>query len=40
MGFTDSCVNPDEVMSFFSSGVDSPFGSFNPEYNEINDAHL
>ena len=40
MGFTDSCVNPDEVMSFFSSGVDSPFDEGGPQYNEINEAHL
>jgi hypothetical protein len=40
MGFTDSCVNPDEVMSFFSSGVDSPFDEGSPQYNEINEAHL
>jgi hypothetical protein len=40
MGFTDACVNPDEVMSFFSSGVDSPFDEWDPEYVEINEAHL
>jgi hypothetical protein len=38
MGFTESCANPGEVMSFFSSGVDSPFGDFEPEYGEVNDA--
>jgi hypothetical protein len=38
MGYTESCANPEEVMSFFSSGVDSPFGSFAAEYNEVNEA--
>lgn len=37
-GLTDSCANPDEVMSFFSSGVDSPFvmgeGRFYDEPNK------
>jgi hypothetical protein len=27
LGRTASCADPDEVMSFFSSGVDSPFGA-------------
>jgi hypothetical protein len=40
MGFADACVDPDEVMSFFSSGVDSPFDEWDPEYVEINEAHL
>ena len=25
LGFTDSCDDPSEVVSLFSSGVDSPF---------------
>ncbi len=39
-GFTDSCVDPDEVMSLFSSGFDSPFGDFPPNYTEASDAGL
>jgi hypothetical protein len=27
LGFTETCDRPDEVVSFFSSGVNSPFGS-------------
>jgi hypothetical protein len=38
MGYTESCANPDEVVSFFSSGVDSPFGDFQADYGEVNDA--
>jgi hypothetical protein len=38
MGFTESCADPNEVMSFFSSGVDSPFGDFEPDYGEVNEA--
>lgn len=38
MGFTKSCANPNEVMSIFSSGVDSPFGPFGAQYNEVNEA--
>jgi len=34
LGFTESCEDPNEVTSFFSSGVDSPFGPFPPEYDE------
>jgi hypothetical protein len=33
-GFTDSCADPDEVTAMMSSGVDSPFGDFEPEYFE------
>jgi hypothetical protein len=32
-GFTDSCADPNEVMSLFSSGFDSPFGPFPPSYD-------
>ena len=35
-GLTESCANPNEIVSFFSSGVDSPFGSGPPSYNEPN----
>lgn len=38
LGFTDSCADPSEVVSFFSSGVDSPFGPFPPDYNQQNEA--
>lgn len=37
-GFTDSCTDPDEVISLFSSGFDSPFGPFPPDYTEQNEA--
>jgi hypothetical protein len=37
-GFTDSCADPNEVMSLFSSGFDSPFGPFPPSYTEHNEA--
>ncbi len=33
-GFVDSCDDPDEVMSLFSSGFDSPYGSGPPSYTE------
>lgn len=33
-GFTEECANPDEVISLFSSGVDSPFTSDPPNYSE------
>ena len=26
-GFVESCTDPDEIMSLFSSGVDSPWGT-------------
>ncbi len=39
-GFTESCGDADEVVSFFSSGVDSPFGSFSPSFTEVNEAQL
>jgi hypothetical protein len=28
LAFTDSCDNPSKVVSLFSSGVNSPFGSY------------
>jgi hypothetical protein len=34
-GFTDSCADPDEILSLFSSGVDSPYSSIPPVYDEI-----
>jgi hypothetical protein len=37
-GFTESCANPDEVVSCFSSGVDSPFGDFEADYGEVSEA--
>lgn len=33
-GFTNSCDDPDEVVSLFSSGVDSPFEFSPPRYDE------
>ncbi len=36
-GFTDSCADPSEVMSLFSSGFDSPFGPFPPDYVSDNE---
>jgi len=37
-GYTDSCTDPNEVISLFSSGFDSPFGPFPPDYTEQNEA--
>jgi len=39
-GFIDSCDDPNEVMSLFSSGFDSPFDSGGPSYTEPNHAKL
>lgn len=40
-GLADSCTNPSEVMSFFSSGVDSPFDQQTvPQFGEPNMALL
>lgn len=39
-GFANSCADPSEVMSLFSSGFDSPFGPFPPSYTEASDANL
>ena len=33
-GFVDSCADPDEVQSLFSSGFDSPYDSSPPSYTE------
>jgi hypothetical protein len=38
LGFTDSCSDPNEVVSFFSSGVNSPFGPFEPSFAEPNES--
>ncbi len=38
MGFTDGCADPDEVMSLFSAGVNSPFEGYGPFYDERNQA--
>jgi hypothetical protein len=38
LGFTDSCTDPNEVVSFFSSGVNSPFGPFEPSFTEPNES--
>jgi hypothetical protein len=37
-GFTDSCTDPNEVISLFSSGFDTPFEPFPPSYTEQNEA--
>lgn len=37
LGLTDSCRNPDEVISRFSSGVDAPFDQSGPSYTETSD---
>jgi hypothetical protein len=34
LGFADSCVDPDQVISLFSSGFDSPFDLSEPVYSE------
>jgi len=39
-GFTDSCADPDEIMSLFSSGFDAPFRSSPPDYHDVNEANL
>ena len=38
MGLTESCDNPNEVTSMFSSGYDGPFGPREPSFNEANEA--
>jgi hypothetical protein len=40
LGHADSCSDPNEVISLFSSGVDSPFGPFPPSFTEANEAQL
>ncbi len=37
-GFTASCSDPNEVMSLFSSGVNSPFDDGPPSFTERNEA--
>ena len=37
-GYTEACTDPNEVISLFSSGFDSPFGPFPPDYTEQNEA--
>jgi hypothetical protein len=39
-GFTDGCDDPDEVISLFSSGVDSPFSTLPPVYDEVGAGEL
>jgi hypothetical protein len=39
-GFTDSCTDPNETMSLFSSGFDAPYGPFPPNYTEQNESGL
>ena len=36
--FTESCDDPDQVISLFSSGVNSPFEDFLPSFTEFNEA--
>jgi len=40
LGFTDGCGDPNEVVSLFSAGVNSPFGEFEPSFSEVNEAKL
>jgi hypothetical protein len=40
IGFTDTCNNPTEVISLFSSGVNSPFDNGHPSFTEHNEAQL
>jgi hypothetical protein len=40
MGLASGCDDPDEVVSHFASGVDSPFEQFPPPYGEVNGALL
>ena len=37
LGLTDTCRDPDEVTSYFSSGVDAPFNRSEPIYTEASD---
>ncbi len=38
IGFTDTCTNPTEITSLFSSGVNSPFDNGDPSFTEHNQA--
>lgn len=39
MGFAETCANPDEVLSLFSSGFDSPFDEGDiVHYEEVNES--
>jgi hypothetical protein len=33
-GLTDGCADPDEVMSLFAPGFDSPISALAPDYSE------
>jgi hypothetical protein len=35
MGSTDTCQDPDEVISLFSSGFDAPYTSAGPRFTEV-----
>jgi hypothetical protein len=37
LGLTDTCQDPEEVMSLFSSGFDAPYSSSGPSYTELSD---
>jgi hypothetical protein len=39
-GFTDSCDDPNEILSLFSSGFDAPYETRTPSYDEQNQATL
>ncbi len=40
LGFTATCDDPDQVISLFSSAVDSPFGESPPSFTEVNGSSL
>lgn len=33
-GFTETCTDPNQILSLFTSGVDSPFSTLPPNYDE------
>jgi hypothetical protein len=35
LGLADSCADPDEVISLFSSGFDAPYTPSGPKYTEV-----
>ena len=37
LGLTDTCRDPEEVISLFSSGFDAPYGTSGPGYTEPSD---
>jgi hypothetical protein len=40
LGLTETCTDPHEVISLFSSGFDAPFSALGPDFDELSDARL